>query len=363
MRKRIARVLFLLMWVVVGSSCASTPKASREAGAADLEGYVSLASVCDRWKINYSWDPVTERHILAKGESFASFRTDDYLVSLNGKLRSLSSPPRRVKGELQIPQELANLPWWKDEAWWREIASDYWPGGGRVEKVVIDAGHGGKDQGAVGFFGMEEKGVNLHIAKKVQERLRAAGIKTVMTRDDDRFLTLSERTWIGNNSGADLFVSIHANSSPQSDIQGVEIYHLSEKMKDRMAGVPITTAVFPTAEDFEPAGMDPQEIPAGWTAAIDPKTRRRSVELARAIESAFQRNGSIEKRGVKEAAFFVLRWTVKPAVLVEVGFLTHRREATKLSDSDYQDEVAARIVEGIMLYKAQYESTRGFAAS
>ena len=97
----------------------------------------------------------------------------------------------------------------------------------RIHKIVVDAGHGGKDTGTVSARGMKEKRVNLEVAQKVKERLEAAGLEVLMTRNADVFIPLSERAAIANKNGADLFISIHANASSSRSLDGFEVYTLS----------------------------------------------------------------------------------------------------------------------------------------
>jgi len=354
---------FLLGFTILFSSCATTPsprawnEVTQRIGPVE---YVALMDACDLLKMNYEWDALTKKHILYKNSNYLSFMTNDRNISINGNIRTLSVPPRVVNGVLMLPRELAEMPWWKQkENFWKEVKAVYPGSSFMVDKVVIDAGHGGKDRGAPGLFGLDEKNIVLEIAKKLEQKLRAMGIDTVMTRTDDTYLTLPERAWVANNSGADLFVSIHANSAPDRSVQGTEIYYLSETVDDDERANQMVIDYGNTVEVNPDLPNKRSGDPTLWDI-INTENRQESIELARAINSSLKRYASIKSRGIKSAGFFVLKWTDKPAILVETGFVTNRQEVRQLADPAYQDQLAGLIAEGIMAYKAEYERTRGF---
>jgi N-acetylmuramoyl-L-alanine amidase len=178
---------------------------------------------------------------------------------------------------------------------------------GRVV-VLIDPGHGGKDPGAIGLGGLQEKNVILPISKQIVEILKKQGVQVVMTRDSDYFVDLAPRVAIAERVDADLFVSIHANSMPanRSDISGLETYYFSS-----------------------------------------------GERLARTIHSSVLRNINIRDRGVRKARFYVLRKSSMPSVLVEVGFVTGREDSPRLGTSAYQNQMAEAISRGILQYIKQ----------
>lgn len=316
---------------------------SRRIGQAE---YVPLVNLCDIFKIAYEWDPLTGKHVLYKDGIYLSFKPGDSAVHVNGEARELPHPPLIVGGAILFPRELAELRWWeRRESLWQEMKTLYPPATFVIDKVVIDPGHGGKDRGALGAYGVLEKKINLEIARRLEKKLNDLGIETVMTRRDDTYLTLPERAWSANNSGADLFISIHANSARDPGVSGTEIYYMSESA-DR-------------------SDMDPRVIDRANPLLSDlhsAENCRKSRELARSIDGSFKRFRRYDSRGVKGAEFFVLKWTDKPAVLIETGFVTNRAEARRLAEARYQDYLAGLIAEGILAYKAEYEQTRGFAS-
>ena len=169
--------------------------------------------------------------------------------------------------------------------------------------IVVDAGHGGRDPGALGVGPVPEKTVNLNIAMILAEWLEAAGANVITTRDDDRFVSLDDRADLAEREWADLFVSIHADAARRSAATGATVY-----------------------------------IARGASA--------QSLHAAESIIAAMERAG-IECRGIHQAGFRVLVGHSRPAVLVECGFLTNSYEAQKLSTSAYQMTVAGAIAEGL----------------
>lgn len=178
---------------------------------------------------------------------------------------------------------------------------------GRVV-VLIDPGHGGKDPGAIGLGGLQEKNVILPISKQIVEILKKQGVQVVLTRDSDYFVDLAPRVAIAERVDADLFVSIHANAMPanRSDISGLETYYFSS-----------------------------------------------GERLARTIHASVLQNVNVRDRRVRKARFYVLRKSSMPSVLVEVGFVTGREDSPRLGTSAYQNQMADAIARGILQYIKQ----------
>ncbi|MFH1417403.1 MAG: N-acetylmuramoyl-L-alanine amidase [Planctomycetota bacterium] len=174
--------------------------------------------------------------------------------------------------------------------------------------VVIDAGHGGEDPGAIGVGPIPEKEVNLCVATRLARRLAQRGITVVTSRDADYFIELDARAALADRTRADLFVSIHADAAQRTSATGSSI--------------------------FIARGRPPQSDRAAWS-----------------IFDALQR-ANIECLGVREAGFRVLVGHSRPAVLIECGYLTNSRDAQRLSTSTYQEKLATAIAEGIIAYLA-----------
>ena len=198
--------------------------------------------------------------------------------------------------------------------------------------VALDPGHGGSNTGAPGVDGSHEKQTCLAVARLVGQRLAQRGVRVVTTRDRDEYLTLGERVRRVNTSGADLFLSLHGNSSPEHQQRGVETYVLGREVTDVLAQRAATAAEDPTR---------------GLIARQQVREQaRRSVALAQAIQG---RLGALRPpdRGVRQAAYDVLDGVTVPAALVEIGFVDHPVEGRELLDRRQLDLVAQAIVDGI----------------
>jgi len=173
--------------------------------------------------------------------------------------------------------------------------------------VMVDPGHGGKDPGAIGLGGLQEKNVILPIAQRVAELLEQQGIHAIMTRSSDYFVDLAPRVEMTQREQADLFVSIHANSiNNRPDVNGLETYYYESGQR-----------------------------------------------LAQTIHNNILQSIDIGDRGVRKARFYVLRKNSIPAVLVEVGFVTGQRDAPRLGSADYENQMAQAIANGILQYIQQ----------
>jgi N-acetylmuramoyl-L-alanine amidase len=218
----------------------------------------------------------------------------------------------------------------------------------RVRKIVIDPGHGGKDPGAVGRTGLEEKGITLKVSRLLADRLsKETGASVVMTRSDDVYIPLEERTAIANTRSADLFVSIHVNASPNRDASGVETYFLDVAHDKRS----IEVAAMENQTTTKAAG-DLQFI---LNDLIRTANRNDSSRLAEAIQSALVgelRKGydNVNSYGVKGAPFYVLVRTNMPSVLVEISFISNAMEEKRLKDDAYLDSVVEGIAQGVLLF-------------
>jgi N-acetylmuramoyl-L-alanine amidase len=170
--------------------------------------------------------------------------------------------------------------------------------------VVIDPGHGGKDPGAIGIGGLQEKNVILPISLEVTRILQQQGIDVRLTRDSDFFVTLQGRTDLANQIDADLFVSIHANSMGKArpDVNGLEVYYFGDR------------------------------------------------RLSDTIHRNIVRSVDMRDRGVRRARFYVLRTSRMPSTLVEVGYVTGAQDAPKLANANFQRQMAAAIAGGIIEY-------------
>lgn len=233
--------------------------------------------------------------------------------------------------------------------------------------IIVDAGHGGVDNGMSGPIGggprIYEKDITLAVAKKVGERLRARGIDVVYTRTTDTLIALDDRGRIANRSGGDLFISIHVNAASPTwqdpgGARGFETYFLSEARTEDARRV---EQMENAAARFEDSPNVDRGDPLSYILSDMQQNEhlRESNELATLIQ---QRLRSVEpgpSRGVKQAGFRVLVTAYMPAVLVEIGFGTNAREARYLSDPTSQDAIASAIAGAAMDYLSAYERRVG----
>ncbi len=235
--------------------------------------------------------------------------------------------------------------------------------------VVIDAGHGGRDQGMSGPIGgptwFIEKEVVLAVAKKLAAALRREGLEVVMTRTTDTLIALSDRGHIANRSRGDVFISIHVNAPGSRNAagareRGFETYFLAEA---KTADARRVEEMENEAVKFETGADAPKGDPLSFiiTDMAQNEHLRESSELAQTIQIGLIDVHPGPNRGVNQANFAVLRGSYMPAVLVELGFGTNRSEATFLSDDSNQTRLARQIAESVISYLERYESRVGGA--
>lgn len=224
-----------------------------------------------------------------------------------------------------------------------------------IRTVVLDPGHGGKETGALGPAGSAEKEIALLIARALAPRLeQALGVKTVLTRDDDVDLALDERSALANQHKADLFVSIHLNSSHGRTARGAETYFLSLQASDQRAADAAAVENY-VGSDVAPAGSDDFQLQLLLWDLAQSQHLASSQRLATLIQEELNRQLELKDRGVKQAPFRVLMGAAMPAVLVELGFISTREEEEKLRSPEYRAELVETLVRAIGRFKAEYE--------
>ena len=217
-----------------------------------------------------------------------------------------------------------------------------------VKSIIIDAGHGGKDTGAIGKNNVYEKDLNLKIARKLSQKIQQnLGLETFMTRDSDRFIPLEERTAIANTRHADLFVSIHINASPNPLAEGVETYFLNLATDAES----IRVAAFENATSTKRIS-DMQKILKDLmlNSKIDESNRLANRIQQDLVQSLNEKYSPIKNLGVKQAPFYVLIGAKMPAILVEISFISNDRDRERLCQDDYLDQVAEGLLQGIKDY-------------
>ncbi len=213
--------------------------------------------------------------------------------------------------------------------------------------IIVDPGHGGKDDGATSPNGLLEKELNLDISKRLKKILETRyGYQVVMTRHDDTFIPLEERGEIANERNADLFVSIHVNAAKRRSAHGIETYYLGVANSAQAQ----ETAARENGELVHSVKDDQvQQILASMisTTKINASAVLASHVQERLHSAVKKKYSGVKDLGVKEGPFFVLHDTNMPSILVEVGFITYSREEKRLRRSDYLERLASAIAQGV----------------
>ncbi len=212
-------------------------------------------------------------------------------------------------------------------------------------RIVIDPGHGGKDPGAIGVTGLEEKKVALDIARRLAPILRKALRATVfLTREKDVFLSLEARTAFANAKKADLFISIHANSSPRSKVRGIETFILREASS--------RDALETAARENNVSIKKLSDLQIILSDLMLRSKADESLFLARAVHNALlisvrTRSPKSQDLGIRQAPFYVLLGAEMPSILVETGFLSNRKDERQIRSARYRKALALAIAQGV----------------
>ncbi|MGB2869947.1 MAG: N-acetylmuramoyl-L-alanine amidase [Bacteroidota bacterium] len=230
----------------------------------------------------------------------------------------------------------------------------------KLDVIVIDAGHGGKDPGALGVTKVREKNVTLGVALKlgalIEKNLK--GVKVVYTRKNDTFVELYRRTQIANEAGGKLFVSIHCNSMERkpSRANGFEIYLLRPgKTEDAIAIAARENSVIQFEEGYEQRYKKLTEEEFIMVTMAQSAYVKYSEHFAEIAAEAMAKNLKIRNSGVKQAGFYVLVGASMPNVLVETGYISNKKEEKLLASTDGQKRIAEALFRGIKDYKSVYE--------
>lgn len=246
--------------------------------------------------------------------------------------------------------------------------SAYTQASGKKFVVVIDAGHGGKDPGAIGRI-IREKNINLGIALKLGALIREnhPDVKVVYTRDRDIFVELQQRANIANRVKADLFISIHTNSATNRSAYGTETYTLGlARTEENLRVAKRENSVILLEDDFSKRyeGFDPNSTESYiMFEFLQDKHLEQSINLASSIQRQFKNSAKRVDRGVRQAGFLVLRNTGMPSVLIEVGYISNRNEEAYLASEKGQLQMAKSIYNAFCDYKSDCDRKQGAVVS
>jgi N-acetylmuramoyl-L-alanine amidase len=218
----------------------------------------------------------------------------------------------------------------------------------KIGRIVVDAGHGGHDSGTLGPDGLQEKEVVLDVALRLGKLLRQRmGADVIYTRDDDTFIPLEERTAIANKAQADLFISVHANSSSDPTARGVETYYLNFTTSPDALEVAARENAVSDESIHELSGLVKKIT---LKDKID-ESREFAADVDTSLYAGLERgNPGLRDRGVKKAPFVVLIGANMPSILAEISFLTNSEDATQLRDPQYRERIAESLYRGVARY-------------
>lgn len=215
--------------------------------------------------------------------------------------------------------------------------------------IMIDAGHGGHDPGGIGSLGTKEKNIVLDIAKRLRANLEARGISCLMTRNSDDFISLERRAELANEKRVNLFVSIHANISKSRKVKGIEVFCLKEldsvERKEAMSSVKHESL-------FSKFKMKQNDARLKKTLLLMMSAQKKNEESRLSGHLSRELTGALDahNRGDKKAGFYVLKYTLVPSVLIEVGFLSNKIEEQNLRSSEYRQKIADSIADSLVRY-------------
>ena len=270
--------------------------------------------------------------------------TESFLSIINSLSNSISisldSNQINLERIIEIPKKIVKVDLKSEKEKWE------------FKTVVIDAGHGGKDPGAVGYRGTKEKDIALDVAKRLEKKIsKNMDVKVVMTRDEDVFLRLSERTKIANENNGSLFISIHTNAAEDRRASGFETFLIGLNKNEYAAKVAARENAV-----LELEGKSGQELTGEdlIQATIAQAAFASSSEtFADMVQKEIKKRVQSRDRGVKQAGFVVLARASMPNVLVELGFISNPAEEKKLRSPQYRDQLATAIYRAVQ----QYEKT------
>ncbi|MFA7706536.1 MAG: N-acetylmuramoyl-L-alanine amidase [Candidatus Omnitrophota bacterium] len=343
-------ISYFILIVLLLSGCATvTPQSAIPAYSINGVTYYPLVSLCDLRGVDIKYDTLIRTVYLDKDTKRVNIRAGDTMVLVNDNIMNLNSPIDIYQGTIVVPKQFKEQIF--DILFPQAVSTYRRQARGKINlnKVVIDAGHGGNDPGAIGKNGLREKDVNLDIARRLSDLLRAEGVRTVLTRSSDKFIPLSGRVNIANRSGADLFISLHSNANRSRSLSGFEVYYVAPSISDskrasmtaKSASLRLKNAVF--------ASNSPDLQAIIWDM-IYTNSRAESIDLAHSLCRVMDSSIDANILGVKGARFQVLKGVRTPGVLIEVGFVSNLNEERLLRSSAYRQKLAEGILEGIRGY-------------
>ncbi len=284
-------------------------------------------------------------------------------VILDEDIYNFSYPLRVIDGKYYLPLVTLgmilpkfNTQFAYDEDKGEIVASESTFQSSKIDMVVIDAGHGGKDPGAVGKNSYE-KVLTLQIAQKLAKALARNGINVLLTRNKDEFVELRKRAQLANDYKADLFISIHCNASRQKSRKGTEVFILStSKVTDKRVqeAIAVENSVVSKYEGAS-ALAHYNDLDFVLKDMALSEHLLASNDLAHCVQEQMVSLTGFNDRGVKQGPFYVLKGAFMPAILVELGFISNPTQEKQLNSDNYQEKFVRAILNGVLKFKKDYE--------
>ncbi|MBI1883489.1 MAG: N-acetylmuramoyl-L-alanine amidase [Chlamydiae bacterium] len=285
--------------------------------------FVPASSFAQAYGLQEIWNSKSKTLVLQSPQTKIAFRASSTCVWVNGKILRLPTRAKMVNGRLFIPFESSSKifsPFHRVPTSPKKETPPTPPSSKPNFVVVIDPGHGGYDIGARDRKGLNEKDINLDVAKRVRDKLSSYGIQATMTRSRDVFVGLPQRVSIAKSARPNLFISIHTNAARNRNVSGTEIFYYAQA-------------------NIRQNGSSYQQ------------NRLKSYQLAKLVQ--YHTGKTVRSRGVKDARYFVLKNATYPAILLEMGFITHAWEEKNLNNPKHRDKLAQAIVQSVLDYKAR----------
>jgi len=352
--KALRNIILFLVLAAFTAGCAGIPtRAGLPSYTINGTSYVPLIALCEARGIKWEYDTFSKKVDLNRDSHRISLMVGERLVLVDGAPQYLKHPVDFYQGAIAVPykfkEQVIDVVFKETKTYRRAAAVPLT----RFKKIVVDAGHGGTDPGAIGRTGIREKLLTLDIAKRLSKLLRDDGFEVVMTRSSDAFVPLSRRVAITNKHNADLFISIHANANRVRSLRGFEVYYISPQAGDSKRALSAAQKDRLALESSCFSGNSVTLRAILWDM-IYTYGRAESIELAESVCSSMQRELDSRIIGVKSANFYVLRGVSMPAILAEVGFLSNADEEQMLKNSYYRQQVAEAIEQGVRNYVIDY---------
>ncbi len=357
----------ILIFIFIASFCQAAELKTTEI---DGREYIALEDICKGYGFNYQHKFYPGRIVLKGPGETVVLLPQGQRALINNRLFSLEAPVKILDGVIFVPSsfavkafsgrllresakagvknEVKEQKQKQEQEQEQEQEEQFIP---KINLIIVDAGHGGHDPGAIGPNGLMEKEINLDIARKLAGLITMRlPVRVLMTRDEDTFVTLANRATFANSKGAGLFISIHCNAAFSPKMQGCETFFVSEAVDPEARAVEVLENSVVNLEIRELGVSKDKYLRSILEDMIYHEFVRESSMVAFSIQANMVKKLKLTDRGVKTALFYVLRGVAAPSVLVEVAFLSYAPEEAKLATESFRKMAAEAIYNGVREY-------------